>query len=204
MMVSKELYEAIANRYGHVASWAVWAKAGEKPKSNISDITVFDANSNPTVLETIHTDVVMVALNFSREVAFEQPFMNFHDPNPHGQDYKIRFAFEGTKYYGSYMTDIIKDFPMLSSVDVLKYLRENPFEIQVQLNRFREEMSFIKSVRPTILAFGKDAYNILCRGLERNEYASLIQLTHYSHQISKENYREDTFKRLGVCNETKT
>ena len=197
-MVSKELYEAIANKYGHVASWAVWDKAGDKPKSNISNMAVFNINSNPAILETIHTNVIMVALNFSRDVAFELPFMNFHDSNRHGQDYKIRFAFEDTKYYGSYMTDIIKDFPMLSSGDVLKHLRQNPHEIEIQLNRFREELAFIKSIKPTILAFGRDTYNILSRGLGQNEYSSLIQLTHYSHQISKENYREDTLKKLGA------
>lgn len=36
----------------------------------------------------------MVELNFSREVSFEEPFMNFHDANPHGNDFKIRYAFE--------------------------------------------------------------------------------------------------------------
>ena len=202
-MISKKLFDAIANKYGHVASWAVWAKAGNKPKSNIADIDVFDPMLNPALLETLHTDVVMVALNFSREVAFELPFMNFHDPNPHGQDYKIRYAFEGTSFYGSYMTDIIKDFPMLSSKDVLTHLRDNPSKVQTQIDRFREEMTFIKSGCPTILAFGKQTYDILYRWLNQKEYTSLIQLTHYSHHISKENYREDIFRRLGIPHEMK-
>lgn len=202
-MVSKELYELIANKYGQVASWALWAKTGEKPKSNISDMSVFDINSNPSTLEIIKTDVVMVALNFSRDVEFEKPFMNFHDANPHGQDYKIRYAFEGTKYYGAYMTDAIKDFPMLSSADVLRHLRNNPSAIEEQLTKFRNEMAFIKVNRPTILAFGKDAYNILIRGLHPDEYSSITQLTHYSHHISKEKYREDTFKKLAWAYEPK-
>jgi hypothetical protein len=202
-MISEYLFDAIAKKYGHVASWAVWAKAGNKPKSNIADMRVFDPMLNPELLETLHTDVVMVALNFSREVAFELPFMNFHDPNPHAQDYKIRYAFEGTSFYGSYMTDIIKDCPMLSSKDVLIHLRENPSKVRTQIDRFREEMTFIKSDCPTILAFGKQTYEILYKGLNRKEYTSLIQLTHYSHQICKENYREDTFKRLGIPHEAK-
>lgn len=201
-MISKELFDAIAKKYGYVASWAVWAKAGNKPKSNIADMDVFNPMLNLALLENLHTDVVMVALNLSREVAFRLPFMNFHDSNPHGQDYKIRYAFEGTSFYGSYMTDIIKDFPILSSKDVLTYLRENPFQVQNQIDRFREEMTFIKSGCPIILAFGKQTYDILLQGLNRKEYTSLIQLTHYSHQISKENYREDTLRRVGIPHET--
>ena len=197
-MISEYLFDEIAKKYGYVASWAVWAKAGDKPKSNIADMRVLDPILNPALLEILHTDVVMVALNFSREVAFEPPFMNFHDPNPHAQDYKIRYAFEGTSFYGAYMTDIIKDFPMLSSKDVLVHLRHNPSTVQTQIDRFREEIAFIKSSSPTILAFGKQTYDILHRGLHRKEYASLHQLTHYSHHISKEKYREDVFERLTI------
>lgn len=203
-MVTEQLYNDIAKRYGKVASWAVWAKAGDKPKSNISDMEIFDLKKNPSILKILRTDVVMVALNFSREVAMDEPFLNFHDSNPHGQDYKIRFAFEGTGFYGSYMTDIIKDFPMLSSKDVLTYLKDKPNEISKQINAFREELTFIGSCKPIILAFGRDAFNIISKNMDKSEWSELIAITHYSHQISKENYRADTHKKIGIYNEQKT
>lgn len=199
-MVTKELYNRIAERYGKVASWAIWAKAGSKPKSNVSNMDVFDIRKNPSILEILRTDVVMVALNFAREIEMNDPFLNFHDSNPHGQDYKIRFAFEKTEFYGAYMTDIIKDFPMLSSKDVIKFLKDNPHEISKQINGFREELEFIGSCKPIILAFGRDTYNILKRNMNESEYTDLIALTHYSHQISKENYRIDTHEKLGIYN----
>jgi hypothetical protein len=197
-MIEEKLYFEIAKKYGKVASWAIWDKAGEKPKSNIFNMEIFDLTKNPSTLKTIHNNVVMVALNFAREVEMNEPFLNFHDSNPHGQDYKIRYAFEGTSYYGAYMTDIIKDFPMLSSKDVLKYLKDKPHEITKQVNEFREELKFIGSCNPIILAFGRDAFNILNKNLDKSEYSELIPLTHYSHQISKENYRIDTLKKIGV------
>ncbi|MDQ6965391.1 MAG: hypothetical protein Q9M23_00510, partial [Mariprofundaceae bacterium] len=95
-MIDKQLYFDIAEKYGKVASWAVWDKAGDKPKSNISNMEIFDIITNPSILGILRTDVVMVALNFSRDVEMPEPFLNFHDSNPHGQDYKIRYAFEGT------------------------------------------------------------------------------------------------------------
>jgi len=200
-MIEEQLYYEITKKYGKVASWAVWEKAGEKPKSNISNMDILNISKNPLTLRILRTDVVMVALNFAREVEMNEPFLNFHDSNPHGQDYKIRFAFEGTKYYGAYMTDIIKDFPMLSSKDVLKHLKNNPEEITNQINAFKEELEFIGGNKPIILAFGKDAFNILNQNMDRADYSELISLTHYSHQISKENYRIDTHEKIGINNE---
>lgn len=159
---------------------------------------LLNIRKNPSTLNILRTDVVMVALNFAREVEMSEPFLNFHDSNPHGQDYKIRFAFEGTEYYGSYMTDIIKDFPMLSSKDVLKHLKENPHIIENQINVFKDELEFIGSNKPKILAFGKDAYNIINQNMNRNDYSELIALTHYSHQIGKEKYLIDTHERLDI------
>ena len=195
-MITEEEYNSISDKYGYVCSWAYWAEADEKPKSNISNMEVFDLNKNLQLLHTLHTDIVMVALNFSREVAFEKPFMNFHDANPHGQDYKIRYAFRDTEFYGAYMTDIIKNFPMLNSKDVLSHLKKNPEVVQSQIDSFREELKFIKSNKPTILAFGKDTFNILNKGLLVTEYTHLIQITHYSHHISKEKYREESLQKI--------
>ncbi|MBT3478046.1 MAG: hypothetical protein HN687_05630 [Candidatus Marinimicrobia bacterium] len=200
-MVTEQLYYDIAKKYGKVASWAVWAKVGNKPKSNISDMDIFDVKKTPSTLEILRTDIVMVALNFAREVEIHEPFSNFHDSNPHGQDYKIRFAFECTNFYGAYMTDIIKDFPMLSSKDVLKHIKDKPHEVAKQVEGFREELRFIGSYKPTILAFGKDTFNILNKNMDESEYSNLISITHYSHQISKENYRIDSLKKLGICND---
>lgn len=197
-MVTKELYNIIATEYGKVASWAVWAKAGDKPKSNISDMDIFDLEKNPSILEILRTDVVMVALNFSRKVEMNEPFLNFHDSNPYGQDYKIRFAFEETEFYGSYMIDIIKDFPKLSSKDVLKYLKNNPNEISKQIKAFQDELTCIGSSKPIILAFGRDTYNIIIENMDESVWSELIAITHYSHHISKENYRADTHRKIGI------
>lgn len=197
-MITKQEYQSISKEYGYVCSWAVWEKAGEKPKSNIANMHVFDLDKNLNLLETLRTDVIMVALNFARHVAFEKPFMNFHDANPHAQDFKIRYAFEETAFYGAYMTDIIKDFPMLSSKDVLSHLKTNPNVVTTQLERFRKEMKFIGAEAPVVLAFGKDTFGILKNGLDAKEYSSLIQLTHYSHHISKENYRKKIHMQLGI------
>lgn len=195
-MVNKQLYKRIGQKYGEVASWAVWAKADSKPKSNIADMEIFNLKKNPSILHVLRTDVVMVGLNFSRGLATDTPFLNFHDASPYGHDYKIRFAFEGTKFYGAYMTDIIKDFTELDSRAVLKQFKENPDQLSSHIDAFQEELSFIGSFKPLILAFGRDAYEIIRKNMNQSLWSDLICLTHYSHRISKEKYRMDTHDQI--------
>ena len=197
-MISKEKFLAIKERYGSVCSWAVWERSGIKPKSNISNMDIFDIYKNNELLEVLHTDVVMVALNFSREVAFTDAFMNFHDSSPHGQDYKIRYAIEDTPFYGAYMTDVIKEFPMLESKGVVSYLRKNPAALRDQIKKFEEELRFIQSDTPTIIAFGKDSYEILRKNLDDTIYSALIQVTHYSHYVNLEDYRKGVLQKLNM------
>jgi hypothetical protein len=79
----------------------------------------------------------------------------------------------------------------------MKYLQEHPKIIEKNLNTFREEMQDLGATAPTILAFGKETHSILSKNLNKNEYRKLIKLTHYSHQIGKEAYKQAVFKEIG-------
>ena len=59
-MITKELYIEIADKYGEFASWAVWANEDLKPKSNIGDMSIFDFEKNPKLLEILNPNVIMV------------------------------------------------------------------------------------------------------------------------------------------------
>ena len=107
-MFDEKQFEFITKKYGHYASWALWADEGKKPKDNIGDISILDIQKNKDLLKQIKPHVILVGLNISRRI--ERPLASFHDPRPHGMDYKIRYALKNTHYYGAYMTDIIKDF----------------------------------------------------------------------------------------------
>jgi len=190
-------FESIKEKHGSYASWAVWVDAADKPKSNIGDMSVFDLVLNPTLLHRLNPNVIMVGLNiasFSR--LLPEPFRNFHDPNPRANDFKIRYTFRDTEYYGAYMTDIIKEIGMLDSRDLLAHLKSHPALFEQNLEHFREELRDLKCSKPTILAFGVEAYKIVWGGLRIDEYSRLIKLTHYSHQISKEKYRAAVLQQI--------
>lgn len=193
-MIAREKYKEIREKYGEVGSFAVWVKEGDTPKSNIGDMSVFDLNKNPELLNTLNVNVVMIALNFARDKSdgtLSEPFKNFHDSNPRGQDFKIRYAFQGTPYYGAYMTDIIKNLVMLKSSDVVRHLKDNPGVIAENIKVFEKELEDIGAQKPVILAYGNDTYRILKENLNPEVYSKLIKVTHYSARScsNKEKYR---------------
>jgi hypothetical protein len=188
--MTKELYEQIRRKHGGVASWAIWETQGDRPKSNMGPEKVFNLNTNPSLLESLKTNVVMAGLNFSREVEIMQDFANFHDESPSANDFKIRYAFSNTPYYGAYMTDVLKDLVILEAKGVRDYLKENPSVLRSHINRFEEELDDLGSERPLLLAFGRDAFGILQKHVNKERFSHLIQITHYSHRVGKEEYRE--------------
>jgi hypothetical protein len=136
----------------------------------------------------------MVGLNISR--SFAKPFRNFHDPNPSANDFKIRYAFTNTEYYGAYMTNIIKNIEMVSSAELLRHLRASPSLVRTNIEAFREELRDLGSQRATILTFGSAAHALIVGNVSRDEYWRFIRLTHYSHRMSKEKYKETVLAQV--------
>jgi hypothetical protein len=158
----------------------------------MGDLSIFD---DEHILGFLQPDIIMVGLNLSR-FNISEPFRNFHDPSSRAHDYKIRYAFTKTEYYGAYMTDIIKGVVEVDSKKIPKHLSQKPDVLQNSLNKFRGEVLDLGISAPLLLAFGHLAFNILKEHLLPKEYKKLIRLTHYSHQIGKENYREKVLEEI--------
>ena len=187
MPVSLEQFKKIKSKYQYLSSWAIWATEGETPKSNIGDLTVLDPNINKNLLSQLNSEVVFVALNISRG-DIKIPLGNFHDHRPVATDFKIRFAFKDTPFWGGYMTDIIKDFEEKISGKVKDYLSKNrDFEKQ-NVDIFLEELNDIGAKNPVLIAFGNEVFNILNRHLK--DKFKIIKVPHYANYTNKEKYRE--------------
>ena len=87
------------------------------------------------------------------------------------------------------MTDVIKDYPMLDSRDVLDDIRKRPALVERNIAALREEFFDLDQPKPVVLAFGHAAHALLAQYLDPSAYSVLVRLTHYAHYISKENYR---------------
>ena len=191
-MISKAVFDLVKQKYGYWSSWAVWAEVGSSPKSNVGDLSVFDI---PNICESLTPEVIFVGLNISRG-AIKEPLANFHDKRTEATDFKIRYAFKNTPYWGGYMTDIIKDFDQKESGKVAKYLKENKLFEDENVEIFRQELVDIESKNPTLIAFGRDTYGILKKNFS-NQY-EIVKVPHYANYSSKETYRNEVSLELGI------
>jgi len=188
-MVTQEQFDLIKGKHGQYARWAVWAAAGVRPTSNVGDLSALDPGANPELLAVLNPNVVMLGLNISRPLL--EPLSNFHDKRSQAKDFKIRFAFEGTRFYGAYMTDVLKFFVEAESSKVMSTVRQRPEILESSAATLREELRDLGSGKPEIIAFGTDAASLAEQILDRGDYSRLIHVTHYSRFIGKENYRQE-------------
>lgn len=94
------------------------------------------------------------------------------------------------------MTDIIKGFVEPVSGKLLTYLERHPEVVGDHLKTLRAELLDLGQTSPLILAFGGAAHALLVKNLHPDDYSSLVRLTHYSHRISKEKYRETVHQEI--------
>ena len=184
-MITREKFDFIKGKYDKHASWAVWAKQGDTPKSNMGDLIVLDPEINKNLLSELDPNVILVGLNFSEDVN-HKPFENFHAGGKF-QDYKTRYALRDSPYWGGYMTDILKDYPEKDSKKVNTHLKKHPALEQQNITKFRQEITDIGATNPLLVAFGNIVYDILKRNLADFE---IVKIPHYANYVAKEKYRE--------------
>ena len=195
-MINKASYDKLEQLYGDVSSWAIWKEPDKTPKSNTSDMSVFD---DVDLLSKLNKDYVFVGLNASsthgeRRDGKYSSWLNFHSDYAYQQDYKLRYALLKTKYWGGYITDIIKKFPEVDSAKVKKYLKDNPNIVEANIKEFVKELSILSNTKPVLIAMGDYTYEILENYLGK-EY-KIVKIMHYAAQIGKEEYKKQVLDVL--------
>ena len=185
-MITLEKFKYIKNKYGLYASWAIWDEEGDTPKSNIGNLEVLDPLSNDKLLQELNSKSVLVALNISRG-AIQTPLANFHDKRSVATDFKIRHALKGTKLWGSYMTDLFKDYDEKSSSNVKKYIQANPDFVSKNIDFFWNEIKDLGEVK-NLIAFGGEVHAQLKKYFDQD--FNIIKIPHYANYFSQATYRE--------------
>lgn len=198
MGISRAQFERIKTNLGRHTSWAVWAPVGEKPKSNVGDLSMFnDEEKIEEIILKLNPNIVLAGLNGATvgeaNIDGAEPFSNFHSGWSRATDYKIRFATVGTALEGAFMTDVIKDHYETDSGLVLKELKKNPEYERKKVDEFFSEITQV-SRDPMIFAFGGLAYELIQRYNTHN--FSVYKLYHYAFTMSKEKFRIETEKTL--------
>jgi len=213
--MNEELYNQIKEKYGKDASWAIW----NDPNADYEDpFTLIDYQK---VKDKVNPNVILVGFNPSDNI-FDD-FSNFHNlkndsrhlhPNAIKYANRLKYAFINTEYEGAYMTDIIKlatikgKVKLADSAKVKEYIKNHPEVVLESIKMFKEELDFIGSKEPLIIALGGDAYNVLSK---LKEY-SICKVAHYSdwqHYSNSEEYKKRVWEQIkdfknGVQNQKET
>jgi len=213
-----EKYEQLIKDYWQDASWAIWDIIGWRIVGKSRYEIHKHLDNYEEIKDRIKPNVVLVGLNQSLKTPIKETFSNFHffendkiksyenEINEKGlvmssqtvkNAEKLPYTFRGTEYEGAYMTDIIK-FKTISgkvksnakSEDVMAYIRKHPEVEKENIKIFEDELKIIGSENPLIIAFGGNVNEIL------RKYFDVCQVTHYSHYIGKEKYREETLEKI--------
>ena len=120
--VSESAYRRFLD--GDVSLWSSWALWG----SETADLSVFDAENRPW--ERLRSDVFLMGGNTG---LFGDGAMkrcgNFHTAG-HPGDGKLRNTVPGTPFEGSFLTDVVKDFPTSDSGPLLRAIRSGDVDVQ--------------------------------------------------------------------------
>ena len=190
-MIEIERYNKLKEKYGHVSSWTIWREEGKTPKSNTDDMSIFE---DEDICDKLNDKYVFVALNWSSThgVQEDKPWKNFHSSYRYQNDYKLRYVLWETQFWGSYITDIIKEYPELNSKKVVNEIQKGNIKIEDHINKFKEELNCLSDEKPILIAVGNDSFNILYDNL--HEEYDIHKITHYAARIKKKDYKEEVLE----------
>lgn len=193
-------------------SWAVWKGTD---RDCVSDTSILeDIPKHEKTFRKLKPEIVMVALNPSgvekRKPSKDDkthPWNNFH--NRSNFDCCISKAFEGTPYYGAYMTDLIK-VALGSDSNKAKnaYGQLSKVQKKENLKKFKTELDAIgaRNIK-LIIAFGVTTMKCLKKAIKEmgEEYKAIkmVCVWHYSYvrylgKNGEEKYVAKVHEQLGL------
>lgn len=189
-MMTETIYKELKDKYGAVASWALWSPAGITKKSNTADLSIFDDSH---LLDKLNAKYVFVALNAANHPNPQilPAWSCFHSNYRYQNDYKLRTATKGTRFEGAYITDVIKYYVETDSTKVKSAIRKDPAIVTNNLIYLQEELNLLKSsnngINPILIALGNDVYDLL------NKYitgCTIKKVKHYAGYFSDDWYKQ--------------
>lgn len=187
--MNAEHFFALKEKYGQHASFAIWSNPESKNKAMVGDLSVFEGEALTGTLPQLHTRYILIGLNVSRSL-IRGDFANFHDDSRYSQDYKLRYAINGSALWGAYITDIFKDVEEVDSARIMKFMNKNSYVVDYHIENLRNEIADISPHESTkIVAIGAASYTVLKKYFSASH--EVLRIRHYAHRMQLESYREE-------------
>lgn len=178
-MITKEQFNSLKDKYGDYSSFAIWESV-----QDIGNIAMFDRDG---IHKKLNNKYVFVALNPAERPADEKPmkFKNFHSDYPYQKDYKLCYALKETAFWGSYITDLFKSFPLTDSTLLKAELNRRPNDVEKDIESLKEEIRILagdedKERGVLLIAVGRATDRYL-RKLFKGEDRKIVYIPHYSY-----------------------
>lgn len=191
--ILNQLKEIGMDGYGSFALYTDQARADLAEHNSIKSYDlVFPTMSDDELAKAIKPKYMLVGLNVAdRNNAGYGSWSNFHDNTSKSHDRNVMKIICGTKYFGSYMTDIIKDFPETNSGKVLtatvgmRRTKENAQRLYDSLEIFQQELDI--TAPEEIILFGDVAFHIFHLAIQGGlldlpDNTKVVETPHYSSQ----------------------
>jgi len=203
MGITKERYQRLKKEFGSLASWALWDKACENPKSRENVGSMEWASDEDALIKKIKTKFVFVAFNGSSQhdgrTGHGQNvyWSNFHSSYKYGRDHKLRYAILGCDdAKGSYITDLIKNDKSKTAKERVNKYKKNRALLKKHIDTLKKEIELLCGVKkPCLIALGHDTESFLKQTLEKDGY-KVFYLPHYSATIPKFDEYRDKLKDI--------
>ena len=176
-----QTYEQIKDRFGTIASWALWD--GER-FSDSSDIEGYIDER----VDELKPSIILCGLN-RNSMDGRHDHRVWHNFHVKGKDGWVLDVFATGETRGAYMTDVLKSTGAAKRADIKDIDLEHEFDL------LSEELSILGERNYRIIAFGADAYTWL-RGFKwainsnkcKFGYTvdKLVHCTHYSAHVQKD------------------
>jgi hypothetical protein len=193
-MIEANTYEQMKQFSKTGGSWTIWEmpQDGENPRARVGDMSVF---KHPDILAKLNRNYVFVGINQAgHDTSMDELWWNFHSKdNRRQQDYKLRYALHGTKYWGAYMTDAIKNVVERVAANVRLTAEE---EIK-NADLLKHELDALGG-HPVLIGMGGKAYRFLNRYFGKKYH--VVKIYHYSYHYrgcgNKDIYRKAVLNAL--------
>ena len=178
-MITKKQKQDL-EKYSPYSSFAIWTNWDD-----VGNVKMFE---NDDFLNDTNSDYILVALNPAEHPKQKETvlFGNFHSSYSYQKDFKLCYALQKTKLWGSYITDIWKSFPETDSSRLAKMLSVYPEQVKNDIESFKGEISIINK-DAILIAIGRKAEEYLKQYFY--DY-KIVYIPHYSNWGSKESYRD--------------
>jgi hypothetical protein len=140
------------------------------------------------------TDYVFVGLNASRDLEGKPAWTNYHLTHRGSKEKTLCRVFTGTKFEGSYMTDIMKGFTSRGSAAALEEWEKNEELRKESIKTLRKEFNVLGKVK-MVYFFGKNVCHLWHEIPKLASYPAKI-ITHFAARGSA--FEENIYGELGI------